>query len=468
MTKHPLLVIGLLALSAAAAIVSAQAPQTQPAKPQQDPAEAARVSASRRAREQSHAPSPIPDRVILNVTADPAHSAAVTWRTAPGVEGGVLEIAEAGDGQEFVKLAKRHTAAAPEELASDINKAWYHSVFIDGLKPDTLYAYRAGDGHHQWSEWHQFRTASASPAAPLSLLYVGDAQNDILSLWSRLIRLGNLKAPDAQILIHAGDLINRGTSDVDWGEWHRAGGWIHSTIFSMPSPGNHEYSGGPANAPRSLTRHWRAQFTLPGNGVAGLEESCYYTDVQGVRLISINSNERHKEQAEWLDRLMTEKPGPRWTLLTFHHPVFSSAKGRDNADWRKLIQPVIDKHRIDLVMTGHDHTYARSNLTTGLNVRQGKAGTVYVVSVSGPKMYNLDREPWMQRAAEDTQLFQVIRINGDRLTYESITARGVLYDAFDLVKGGGSGRKNQSNRLVEKAPKTPERLRKPPAPAASN
>jgi hypothetical protein len=34
---------------------------------------------------------------------------------------------------------------------------------------------------------------------------------------------------------------------------------------------------------------------------------------------------------------------------------------------------------------------------------------VYVVSVSGPKMYNLEREDWMARTAEDTQLYQVIR-----------------------------------------------------------
>jgi 3',5'-cyclic AMP phosphodiesterase CpdA len=176
-------------------------------------------------------------------------------------------------------------------------------------------------------------------------------------------------------------------------------------------------------------------------------------------MISLNSNEKHAEQAQWLDQLLSDPARPQWTILTFHHPIYSSAKGRDNKELRALWQPIFDKHKIDLVMQGHDHTYARSNLTSGTNTKAG--GTVYVVSVSGPKMYNLDREPWMQRAAEDTQLFQVIRVDGGKLTYESRTARGELYDAFELVK-----RKGKANVMVNRMPKVPENLRTV-APAAS-
>ena len=61
----------------------------------------------------------------------------------------------------------------------------YHSVEFSELKPDTLYAYRVGSGD-RWSEWIQFRTAKAE-AAPFSFLYFGDAQNSILSFWSRII-----------------------------------------------------------------------------------------------------------------------------------------------------------------------------------------------------------------------------------------------------------------------------------------
>jgi hypothetical protein len=104
-----------------------------------------------------------------------------------------------------------------------------------------------------------------------------------------------------------------------------------------------------------------------------------------------------------------------------------------------------------MVLTGHDHTYGRTNVVAGKNVQAGKAGTVYVVSVSGPKMYQLSPKENMVRVGQDTQLYQVIRIEGERLTYESRTARGVLYDAFELRK-----RKGRANVMINRIPKTAE------------
>ena len=394
----------------------------------------------------SYLPGPQPDRIILTWSSDPSKSQSVTWRTDTSVRKAVAELAVAEDGPLFVKSAKEMPAAS-ETFESDLGSAQYHSVTFTGLTPSTMYVYRVGDGHN-WSEWSQFRTASAK-ADPLTFLYVGDAQVNIFSMWSRLIRMGYTKAPDANFIVHAGDLVNRGARDEEWGEWFEAAGWINQTIPSLPSPGNHEYAGG-----NGLTKHWQQQYTLPRNGVPGLEESCYYIDIQGVRMVSLNSNERREEQAAWLDKLLASNPN-RWTVLVFHHPVYSAARSRDNKDLREAWLPVIDKHAVDLVLTGHDHTYARSNLSTGVNTQSRKVGTVYVVSVSGPKMYNLTREPWMVRAAEDTQLFQVVRVAGDRLLYESRTARGILYDAFELRK-----RKNASNELIDRIPATRENVRK--------
>lgn len=394
--------------------------------------------------EETYRPTPAPDRIILTWSGDPATTQSVTWRTDVTVTKGLAEIAEATDGPDFRKSAEQFTAVT-EPLKTEMNEAHYHSVTFTQLRPDTMYVYRVGDGEN-WSEWHQFRTASAGPA-PLEFIYVGDAQNDIFSMWSRVIREGFMNAPRTRFLVHAGDLVNTGTNDAHWGEWHRAAGWINGAVSAFPSPGNHEYGG---SSKRGLTAHWRKQFTLPANGVPGLEESNYHLDIQGVRMISLNSNEKQKEQAEWLDKLLAENPS-RWTLVTFHHPIFSTGKGRDNKSWREMLQPVFDKHGVDMVLTGHDHTYGRTNVVAGTNVQAGKAGTVYVVSVSGPKMYKVDPKPNMVRVAQDTQLFQVIRIDGDRLIYESRTARGVLYDSFELRK-----RKGRPNQMINRIPKTPE------------
>lgn len=394
-----------------------------------------------------HRPTANPDRIILTWSADPATTASVTWRTSPEVTKPVLQFAPAEDGAAFVKTATTLQAKS-EPLQTDLYPAHYHSVTLTGLQPNSPYVYRVGDGFN-WSDWNQFRTAAAGPA-PLEFLYFGDAQNDIYSLWSRVVRQGFADAPKARFLLHAGDLINTANKDEQWGEWHQAAGWINRSIPSFPTPGNHEYGG------KALNTHWRPQFTLPTNGLPSLPETNYYLDIQGVRVVSLNSNVQQAEQAQWLDQLLTSNPN-RWTILTFHHPILSTAKGRDNKDLRALWQPIIDKHKVDMVLTGHDHTYGRSNLQTGLTTKQG--GTIYVVSVSGPKMYNLEKAPWMARAAEDTQLYQVININGDKLTYQARTARGNLYDAFELRKS-----KNGTNRLLSQIPPTPEN-RRPVVPA---
>jgi len=401
-----------------------------------------------------HKPTPLPDRINLCITAKPATSMAVAWRTDTSVAQGFVEVAAAEAGPMFIRSPKR-MSSAHEDLKSDLSEARYHSAVMDDLKPDTPYAYRVGDGAN-WSEWFQFRTAAAGPK-PISFIYFGDAQTDVKSMWSRVIRSAFQDAPRASLLIHAGDLINSANRDAEWGGWFEAAGFINGMTPIMPAPGNHEYSKS-ANGP-VLSVHWRPQFALPTNGPAGLEETCYYVDHSGVRFVAMNSNVRHEDQAAWLDSILADNPN-RWTIMTFHHPIHSPAKGRDNAKLRDLWQPVFDKHKVDLVLTGHDHTYARSgmrihdNLPTGGTARDPKSGTVYVVSVSGPKMYRVEKQPWMKRAAENTQLYQVIRIDGDRLVYESRTAIGELYDSFELIKRPGGG----PNEMIEKIPDTPERL----------
>ncbi len=402
--------------------------------------------------------SPMPDRIILTWKENPAHTQAVTWRTDTSIKKALAQIAVAEAGPQFTAKAA-DVPATTTEHQSDLGPAHYHSVNFQDLQPATKYAYRVGDGVN-WSEWFQFTTAS-DKAAPFSFIYFGDAQNDIRAHWSRVIREAHSDAPKARFMIHAGDLINHGNDDAEWGEWFGAGGWLNGMVPSVPTPGNHEYPRDKVKLlfSHELSHHWRPQFTLPENGPKGLEETVYWLDYQGARIISLNSNAELERQVEWLDRVLSDNLNT-WTVITFHHPIFSTSRGRDNPEVRKLWKPLFDKHKVDLVLQGHDHSYARfvpdlsENVPSGVNVRSLEAGTIYVVSVSGPKMYNIDREPTMLRAAEDTQLYQIISIDGATLRYEARTATGELYDAFRLTKQPG-----KINELVDEIPNTPERRR---------
>ncbi len=395
----------------------------------------------------AHAPRPLPDRVVLTWAGDPATTQAVTWRTDESVTQAVAEIALANENGRDLKGAR--VAASTEKFTSDLGPAHYHHVEFTDLLPDALYTYRLGDGLN-WSEWFHFRTASRE-AKPFTFVYFGDAQVDIRAHWSRVFREAFRAAPRAAFTLHAGDLINRAQRDAEWGEWFGAPAWVNGTIPVVPAAGNHEYFKN-ADGSRTLTRHWRPQFTLPTHGPQGLEESCYFFDYQGARIVVLNSNERQAEQVAWLREVLNRDP-QRWTILTFHHPIFSPAADRDNAKLRDLWKPVFDEFKVDLVLTGHDHSYARSGVVGTQNVPAGfgqvydpAIGTVYVVSVSGPKMYAADAK-WAVRRAEDTQLFQLITIDGDELRFEARTAVNRLYDTFTLKKRAG-----RPNELIEALP----------------
>ncbi|HET9486073.1 MAG TPA: hypothetical protein VFO54_01490 [Chryseosolibacter sp.] len=44
----------------------------------------------------------------------------------------------------------------------------------------------------------------------------------------------------------------------------------------------------------------------------------------------------------------------------------------------------------------------------------------------------------MDRKARNTQLFQIVKTNGNTLSFQSLTANGELYEAFDLEKEGST------------------------------
>ena len=391
----------------------------------------------------AHRPSVLPDRIILSWAHDPATTQAVTWRTDTSVNRSFAQFAVAEDGPHFETKATQISATVVP-LISDLGRYNYHTAEFTGLTPKTTYAYRLGDGNN-WSAWNTFRTAADEPER-FSFIYFGDAQQEIRSHWSRVVRTAFSVAPEARFLVHAGDLINRQGRDSDWAEWHSAGGWVNAVTPSLAVPGNHEYARGVGRKVKQLSVYWQPQFQFPQNGPAGLEETTYWLDYQGVRLIALNSNERFEEQALWLEKVLADNP-QKWTIVTHHHPLYSVSKNSDNnAHLRKAWQPLYDKYGVDLVMQGHDHCYGRTALKGYQDRSTGvvnSAGTVYVVSVSGPKMRHRNKAVFAG-SAEGIQLFQVITIDGDYLKYEARTALGRIHDAFTLRK-----RQGQTNELIE-------------------
>lgn len=384
---------------------------------------------------QANRPTPVPDRIILNLTEDPMTSVAVSWRTDTTVMSSVLELQkaqariDASAGRIFdAETVVRHYSWQNEP---DIVSS-HHSCIVTGLEPGQKYVYRVGAGNN-WSEWLQFEMPSHD-APGFSFIWFGDPQSDLKSQWSRVIRKAYGHHPSAAFMMYAGDLINRAGRDVEWHEWFQAGAFIYGMVPQVMTPGNHDYSG------LTLGAHWNAQFRLPHNGPAGLEGTCYVIDYKNLRFISIDSAAdgelRHAEglrlesQKAWLDSVLRHNTR-EWVIVNTHLPFYSPKENRDNPHLRQHFQPILEKYKVDLVLSGHDHSYGRGRAND--NPENGHE-VMYVVSVSGPKMYEAGDKDWMEQSGSFKQLYHLISIEGDELIFKAFTADGELFDQFKLNK----------------------------------
>lgn len=395
------------------------------------------------------------DRIVLTPGQDAATQMAVSYRTDLAQADAVVELGPALAGPSLAAKAGQ-VGGSTQRLDSDNGPANYHQVRLDHLLPDTAYVYRV-KGSAGWSEWHQFRTAKAT-FAPFTFVYLGDTQNDILAIASRTIRQALRSVAHPALVVHAGDLVASRDDlahDDEWGEWNQAGGWSYAAIPQLPAFGNHEYLdtlNPDGSESRTLSPHVPAQFALPRNGAAGTQATSYFSDYQNVRFVVLDGTSALdlgtlQAQTRWLeDTLRSSKA--RWNIVVMHQPVYTCARPDDTEVLKAAWQPLLERYKVDLVLQGHDHCYSRLTHAEGRAATQaaqrGKRaiGPVYMVSVTGSKMYGLNDRALTQpdRIAEDTQLYQTIEVEQNRLRVRAYSADDQLYDAFDIQRDA-KGRK---------------------------
>ena len=414
-----------------------------------------------------------PTRVILTPTVDPSTSQSFSWLAGDlSHEVGQVEIAPAAGGD-----SRFIDAYAAGRVIGNENE--HFSATVDGLIPATAYKYRVGLPG-SWSEWFEFTTEDPT-ATDFQFVYYGDAQIGLDTTWPLVVEQAEAKAPRSIGSVHAGDLINTSGNDNEWQNWFKGMERSATSTNIMAAPGNHEYSGD------KLLSSWKAHFEYPLNQpgtesigeLAALAqgdtevarqyaayfehwsefaaETVYYADYQNVRFITLNATRDStflkpdvlpgcsgsecpsanvselwtQYQAAWLDYVLKNSPS-KWNVVTFHQPVYSTSSGRNEPVLREHWVPVFEENNIDLVLMGHDHTYARGynnadiTETTGMTV-----GPVYAVSNSGAKHYDLETEEknvWTNNEAtqvirgERVTTYQVIDVSADQLTYRSYVA----------------------------------------------
>lgn len=376
--------------------------------------------------------SPTPDHLQLTFQGDPRTGVTVQWRTDETIADSILWVAPSGD-----DAAGRIVAAEAAELTSrqivndpDIR---LHRVRLQGLTPATDYEYAvSADEGRTWTQRRRFRTAAETGAEPYAFVYLGDPQNG-LDEWGDLIRQADARFPEARFYMIAGDLIDHGTERDNWDQFFHEGSSVFDRTPVTPALGNHDSHGGHPTL-------YLQQFALPDNGTDTLEPGrTYHVAYQDLLLVVLDSNyDLHPPagQVEWMDRVLGESDA-RWKVVIYHHPFYASRPGRDNHPLRDAWGEVFDRHNVDIAFQGHDHAYMRTApMRAHTPVAEGEHGTIYLVAVSGTKMYEQDLPDFAVFGAVDTRTYQIIHVDpaAGTLTYQAIDAEGQVIDSFDLAK----------------------------------
>lgn len=388
----------------------------------------------------------LPDRITRNVPENPATQLVFSWRNDGSVEQGFIEYLEATDSLNFdskVSIKEAEIRQVYFEGYTD----HYFRVLVDGLNPNTMYQLRVGGADHR-SAWFHVRTAPQE-FAPWHFIHFGGVQHFIMEYAPRIYREAALRFPGAQFMSHTGDLVQARGGDDDWGEFFYAGHGIFNTFPLLPSAGNSDHweVGSGHDAHRVLYPQWNGAFICPPNHAPYLENLAYYADFPGVRVISLYSGmeawragrpifisdtlemseEIFQLQMQWLDEVLETSP-QKWNIVQMHHPVLSARENRAYPRHEDYLQPILEKHRVDLVLQSHEHLYARGH-------SPGSDKPVYLTTISGSRTKTFDEDAeWVTKSITEMQLYQVVFVEDDALTVHTYTLSGAIVDEFQIKK----------------------------------
>jgi len=154
----------------------------------------------------------------------------------------------------------------------------------------------------------------------------------------------------------------------------------------------------------------------------------YYTLVKGpVRFLVFDTNLMDAAQLAWIEATLQAAREP-WKIVLFHHPLYSDGdRHGSNLELRPLVEPLLVRYGVNVVFSGHDHFYQRT---------EPQQGITYFVEGSSGQLRNGGVTPTAISAtafAED-QTFMLVQIAGDRFTFQTITRDGRVVDLGELPR----------------------------------
>ncbi len=163
----------------------------------------------------------------------------------------------------------------------------------------------------------------------------------------------------------------------------------------------------------------------------------YFSYVKkNVRFFVLDSNSLDPQQRSWLDEALG-RSREDWKICYFHHPLYSDA-GRHGSDvaLRVALEPMLVKHGVDVVFSGHDHIYERI---------KPQKGIAYFVAGYGGELRRGDAHPSGMTAAyfDKDNAFMLVEVAGDELFFQAVARTGMTVDSGVIHRQPGDLRSSQ-------------------------
>ena len=111
--------------------------------------------------------------------------------------------------------------------------------------------------------------------------------------------------------------------------------------------------------------------------VLGMPGPWWSTEVGDVLFVGLDSNHADDDdQRAWLEATLRDSDAP-WKIVSVHQSPYSAGYQGSSTLVRERFVPLFERHGVQLVLSGHDHDYQRSNPLDGVTyvVTGAAAGT---------------------------------------------------------------------------------------------
>ena len=347
------------------------------------------------------------------VTADSKTSRVVMFQSAEKLSNAKLEYKMIGeDAAHFAKFDE------------DFFEEFIYSCRLENLKSESLYKFRI-IFEDCATNWQDLRTAGNGN---FQMLIFSDSQCIDYRIWQRTATVAAKSFPDAEIFTVNGDLIDNGQNFKQWQEWYNAAEILLREKIFVPVMGNHEFYG--VNWVNCLPVGYLKNFKLPANGNKKFDGYFYSFEYGAAHFFILNTQFLElenlkagmKDAQEYFFKNAVRNTNRRWKIVLMHKAIFNRAQTDFTEDAKNYFLPLFDELQIDLVLTGHLHTYRNAGKIFAQ--KKSAQGTHYILcGRAGDQNYTHEPES-----------FICLDVRADSLNLICQTVNGEIWDNFSLRK----------------------------------